>query len=263
MNSAGAILDLLRVRHSKDVFVSECKTGSTQDGHQRMDAWAMPCSWTQWTTYGYEIKVSRSDFIQDMKWRGYLEYCHNFYFVCPWGLIAPTEIPEEAGVIWATRTMGRLYTKKKAPQREVQIPDTLYAYILMSRTQILPPWMSRTDDDQVHIDQSRYWREWLAKRRDGQELGHGVSRRVAEIVAKAQTAQYLAEKRVEFYEIFREKLRALGFDPDAPTSEWQLDKILKERMELVPRELEWKLERTRQAIEQLEAKIREIKDVTR
>lgn len=69
---------------------------------------------------GFEFKVSRADFLSDMKkrerivfslaagyskisrakWRGYLQYCHMFYFVCPEGLIRPEEVEAPAGLIW-------------------------------------------------------------------------------------------------------------------------------------------------------------------
>ena len=56
---------------------------------------------------GYEIKVSRSDFVNDTKWQDYLPYCHQFYFVCPPDLIQPDELPKEIGLMYAE--IGRLY----------------------------------------------------------------------------------------------------------------------------------------------------------
>ena len=70
---ASDLLALLAKKHSADVFVPECKTGGTWAGtHLRLDAWAMRRSWTHPTVWGYEIKVSRSDFLSDDKWVGYL-----------------------------------------------------------------------------------------------------------------------------------------------------------------------------------------------
>jgi len=54
---------------------------------------------------GYEFKVSRSDFLNEIrteKWRSYLEYCHTFSFVCPRGLIQKEEIPPKIGLLWIT-----------------------------------------------------------------------------------------------------------------------------------------------------------------
>lgn len=50
-------------------------------------------------TRGYEIKVSRADFLADKKWREYLKYCSKFYFVAPQGIIRPDELPPEIGLI--------------------------------------------------------------------------------------------------------------------------------------------------------------------
>lgn len=67
---------------------------------------------------GFEFKVSRSDFLSDIKlkpetiaynwnldryvakWTKYLTYVNIFYWVCPSGLIQPNEIKEPAGLIW-------------------------------------------------------------------------------------------------------------------------------------------------------------------
>lgn len=63
--TAKAILELLRAKHAEDVFVPECKTGPSQGhDHSRFDAWVMKKSWANAATIGYEIKVSRSDFLR-------------------------------------------------------------------------------------------------------------------------------------------------------------------------------------------------------
>jgi hypothetical protein len=65
---------------------------------------------------GFEIKVSRSDFLSDLKererlcwggttpigakWKTYLKFCHLFYWVCPEGLIKPEEVQDPAGLIY-------------------------------------------------------------------------------------------------------------------------------------------------------------------
>ena len=70
---------LLADRHAEDVFVGECKTGSTWMQQVRiMDAWAMKRSWANPRIWAYEIKVSRSDFMQDEKWTDYLPYCNTY-----------------------------------------------------------------------------------------------------------------------------------------------------------------------------------------
>lgn len=133
MNSRD-IIQLLKNRHREDVFVPECKNGSTHFGHHiRLDAWAMRKSWANAATFGYEIKVSRKDFLSDDKWTGYLDYCDMFYFVCPHGMIQPEELSESAGLLWVFKQGSGLRLKKKAPHRSVVIPEDFYRYLLMCR----------------------------------------------------------------------------------------------------------------------------------
>lgn len=50
-------------------------------------------------TRGYEVKVSRVDFLQDKKWESYLKFCSWFYFVAPEGIIKAEELPDKIGLI--------------------------------------------------------------------------------------------------------------------------------------------------------------------
>jgi len=97
----------------------------------------MARSWAHPRFIGFEIKVSRSDFLQDVKWTDYLSYCSEFYFVIPHGIVEPTEVPEQAGLMVGTKNNKRLLIKKKAPVRNVEIPNSILIYILMSRTRIV------------------------------------------------------------------------------------------------------------------------------
>jgi hypothetical protein len=70
---------LLAKKHESDIFVEECKTGPA--GSRSLDGWAMEKSWANPRIIGYEVKVSRSDFLRDTKWHEYLDTCNEFYFV--------------------------------------------------------------------------------------------------------------------------------------------------------------------------------------
>lgn len=175
---AEQVCDLLAARHSKDIFVPECKTGpSMGHKHLRLDAWAMKRSWTNPITYGYEIKVSRSDFVTDDKWNEYLEFCSEFYFVCPLGLIAPDELPPEVGLLYVSKTGSRLFNKKKAQRRDVTIPEEIFRYILMARVRVTRKW-------QLEVDSHKraYWEEWLSDRKIDYEFGRNVSRGIRETI---------------------------------------------------------------------------------
>jgi hypothetical protein len=65
----------LSKRHKDDYFLTEVKDGPTMGAsHARIDAWAMKKSWSKPLVWGYEIKVSRSDFLNDTKWPAYWGY---------------------------------------------------------------------------------------------------------------------------------------------------------------------------------------------
>lgn len=210
--TAGDLLDALRARHAKDVFVSECKTGPTQGGLRKLDAWAMPKSWAPWTVIGYEVKVSRADFVADAKWPAYLPVCHELYFVAPPRLIALEELPREVGLLCAHGS--RLVTKRKAVRRE---PDhkalsLLMSYVLMSRARIVSDWRCASGNV---LEGADYWRAWLADKRERQSIGHAASRRVAELCEESDRARRRAERERDELQAVRDELRAAGFDGGA------------------------------------------------
>lgn len=124
-------------RHTDDLFLTEVKTGRTWDNREllKFDALAMKRSWANPCLSGYEVKVSRNDFMQDTKWPGYMAYCHKFSFVCPKGLISKDELPDEVGLIYYYPDTGALRAERSAKHRMVDIPPELYMYMLMSRTE--------------------------------------------------------------------------------------------------------------------------------
>jgi hypothetical protein len=123
---AGVVESLLKAKHSEDVFVSECKIGQswTASTCRRLDAWVMQRSYSPFCCIGYEIKVSRQDFLNDNKMTEYLPYCHQFYVVAPDGVASSDEVPAEAGLMKVSKNAKRLTTVKKAPFRQVTIPET-------------------------------------------------------------------------------------------------------------------------------------------
>ncbi len=167
------LLDLLLNKHHKDICVPECKTGPTMSGMNRFDLWVQRTSWAHGAAIGYEVKVARSDFLNDKKWIDYLSYCNEFYFVSPAELIKIEEVPAEAGLLWASKNGTMLYTKKKAPYRNIRIPEEIYQYILMARAKIRREGINTED-------KAAYWKDWLETKEINYEIGHRVSKALRE-----------------------------------------------------------------------------------
>lgn len=244
--TAKELLALLRVKHHEDVFVSECKDGPSQmtRGHLRLDALVMNRSWTNACVTGYEIKVSRSDFLNDKKWPGYLGYCNQFTFVCPSSLIQPEEVGPECGLMWASKTGNRLYTKKKAPYRTVPNGnlESVFRYILMCRANIRPSQFvslsQRSDED--------YWRAWMEDKEQKANFGHYVSKRIREIVErdidKVQRENDRLGKENELFADIQQAMVDLGL-----VGKWDPVRKLKEmvqaRGKVIPQNLAYLIER--------------------
>lgn len=231
--NARDIVNLLAKKHSADIFIDECKDGPTQYGsHFRLDGWAMKRSWAKPLVVGYEIKVSRGDFLQDDKWPNYLGLCNQLYFVCPTGLIQPPEVPEGVGLMWVAKTGTRLYTKRKAPYREVEIPESLWRYILMCRCVI-------TRENAIESPRN-YWEQWLAdKKLDwsfGRHVSKAISKRVRDEIEDTKSENERLKGRMSRYDDVIRFLESIGVDPTSRYAVITVDveKRLKAANEVLP-----------------------------
>lgn len=242
MITADIILKTLLTRHTGDLCIPECKTGSTWTSRmfQKLDLWVMKKSWTQPWTIGYEIKCQRNDFLRDNKWQEYMKYCSDFYFVAPPDIISPNELPAEVGLLVTSKNGVRVYTKRKAVRREVEIPESIFRYILMWRTQITDERHDR------HRDSVAYWKAWLEQKGEKKELGYNVSRKIRELVAeKIHTVEAENQRLKRENEILvdvKQQLKDMGID-DVGISSYRLREKIKEIGAGIPNGLENYLDR--------------------
>jgi hypothetical protein len=132
MNSC-QIRNALHKKHEGQVFFHEVKNGPSWNSSLRiMDAMAILPSWSPITIVGYEIKVSRSDFLNDTKWTEYLKCCHQFVWVCPKGLIKKEEVDPVAGLMYCNDN-GKLLTQKRPVYRNIELPAKMLLYLLLWR----------------------------------------------------------------------------------------------------------------------------------
>ena len=228
------MIELLKRRHSHDVVVPECKDGPTQSRkHYRFDLWVMRRSWSPLTMIGYELKTTRSDFLADEKWQRGLELCHQFFFVCPYGLIKPEEVPYECGLIQVSKTWKRLRTVRRAPRREIEVPVDLLLYVLMARSYIVPGGGFALEDLPREARVLELRRRLEEHDREREALRAVVADRVREewerLDRTARDALDRCDRMEARNEAVESVLRDVGVDVDA--NPWSLRQALRRRLQ--------------------------------
>lgn len=176
--TANDIVEALKHKHAEDIFIPQCKTGPSF-GNQALgifDAWVMLKSWANSNFIGYEVKVDRSDFVNDNKWPKYLPYCNSFYFVCPKDVIKESEVPEGAGLYYCSTPSHKLFLKRKAPRREIDAPVEVFMYILMCRVKVISEIAKGSGRE--------FWESWLKERELDWDLGHRISKTLKAVISK-------------------------------------------------------------------------------
>lgn len=108
--------DLLDARH----LVGEIAMERLSIRGGVLDVAAMRLSWSRPRLTGYEVKISRADFLADVrpgKYRNYLPSLERLYFAVPRGLIDKRECPVECGLLF--RGEKGWYSARSAPARPV------------------------------------------------------------------------------------------------------------------------------------------------
>ena len=188
----------LASKHYQDFFLTECKSGSTwmtpKGDMKILDALAIRKSWTSPCFTGYEIKVSRSDFLRDAKFYTYEELCNCLYIVCPKGMIDRTELPESVGLMYYDPDKKTLTTKKKAIYRKIEYSPDLLLYIIYSRLD--------SDRYPFFSTKRQFFEEYAAQKISSRELGYKVSARLvqenAELVKKLEGVDYFRRNLDEY-----------------------------------------------------------------
>lgn len=245
---------LLALKHASDVFVTECKNGPTHGALDllKLDAWAMRKSWTNYGTVGYEIKVDRRDFEQDQKWVGYLKYVHEFYFVCPSGMIHAPELPPGCGLIWASVNGAKLFTKVKAATRE---PDPnacieLMSYVLMSRTRIVAEWRQAKPEEEKPVDRLAEYEKQVQNALRHEYLADLVHKNVRErFKAQARELNELSQQ-VEIAKDLRKHLAEAGVPwPETHWNTWEAQRVIAKKTGIADPRLVQQVDDLRRACE--------------
>lgn len=168
--TATSIKIALAEKHWKDFFLTEVKSGPTQlampGGLKILDGLAVRKSWTNPCFTGYEVKISRSDFLRDAKFYTYEELCNCLYIVCPKGMIERTELPESVGLMYYDSEKKTIATKKKAIFRKIEYSPEMLLYIIFSRLD--------SDRYPFFSEKRQYFEEYLAGKRENRHLANSV-----------------------------------------------------------------------------------------
>jgi|GEM_PF-2989995 len=187
--NAQDIIELLEKRHAKDVFFHEV---AIDGGQRRMDGWALIPSYDKSMTIAYEVKVSRSDFIHDLKLQEYMAYCNEMYLVAPQGVVKDGELPEGVGLIIATEK--RLVTKKKAKYREVSIPEGFYRALIASKARGSKANITLNDYEfSRRIEGLQDFTDYVEGKKSFLEIGKHVSEKLGYDISKFE----LSKKNLE------------------------------------------------------------------
>lgn len=195
----------LAEKHYQDFFMTEVKNGSTYfppaGGLRILDGLAIAKSYTRPCFTGYEIKVSRSDFLRDAKYHTYSTLVNQLYVVCPKGMIDKAELPEAIGLMYYYPDKKTIATRKKAIFRGVEYSADMLLYIIYSRL----------DSDRIPFfsDRKEYIREYLENKRDSKTIGWALKTKMAEELTRLKMENEALQRVMERMETYDAIIRVL------------------------------------------------------
>lgn len=116
--------DLMDCRHKAgEIAMERLAVGGGQ-----LDVAAMRLSWSRPMLTGYEVKISRADFLSDIrsgKWRHYLPYVERLFFAVPLGMVHLREVPDECGLLHR----GSRWRAAKLAPVQIVTPERRQAFV--------------------------------------------------------------------------------------------------------------------------------------
>lgn len=210
--------------NGKWVFLTEVTTSSVYNRYWRFDGVAIKKSYCPWEIRGFEVKRTRSDFVNDTKWPEYLKFCNRFFWVCPEGLIDKKEISVEAGLIWINEKKRVARTKKLPPYRQIELPGNLLLSLIINRC--------GSDEHPFYSTRREYLEDWVNEKRELKELGGRVGDRLRHIKLKATREVEAAKNDLKLLEDIKHVLKSHDIHVEARWGYWErdLEKMLTPRV---------------------------------
>jgi len=129
--------------------------------------------------------------------------------------------------MWASKTGTRLYTKKKAPYRDITISEGIFIYILMCRASVGPDRF-----DQLQFNDSAYYKSFLSLMTEKQVDGHAIGRVIRQMVDKrcseVESQNRILKSKMGHYDDIRHVLKELGLSSDSVHS-WGVRNEIRKR----------------------------------
>lgn len=174
-------------------------------------------SYTRFCVTIFEIKISRADFLSDIrsgKWRGYLDHCHRFYFAVAQGVATKDDIPPEAGLI--VRGPKGWQVQRGAPVLDTEIPhETLLSMLFSKQRESL----RERNRDRIIYAFRHYGTQQDKVKAIGRELADAWGCRDEHLRNKEQFESLIQSVREKIAE-------ALGVECSWP--EWDLGRLVRE-----------------------------------
>lgn len=215
---------LSRKHGSREFFMTEVKNGPSgvvEGQLLQFDGVAIYKSWSRPCIRGYEIKISRSDFLRDAKYQCYLPYFHEFYFVVPKGLIKREELEENIGLMYYDPETGNITTKKKAVYRNIEIDADFLFYIFMYRIDSdRAPFMLHKED---------VFRAWLKGKESNRSLSYRVKSKLLEENVRLEDELRQMERFKDHSETL-ERIRAIMAKHGIRGPFWNIEDQLEEAL---------------------------------
>lgn len=205
--SARDVLDAIFARHCGPEWVRFAEVADSTGTHARRRADAVCMNiWPSkgFALHGFEIKVSRADFLHEMKDVTKSEavgrYCDFWWLVTPNGLVDPKEVPDSWGLMILQK--NGLKIKKQAPKRaNVEEPSRGFMASLLRKSR---------DADDAYIKRQINAGQEAARESLRREMAHRIEQ--AEKQA-ARNATWIEEFETALGEQFR------GFEKPAAMAE--------------------------------------------
>lgn len=226
---ADMIIQQLKQRHTGDFFITEVKNGPTQivSSYVRMDALAIKKSWAHPCFTGYEVKVSRNDFLRDEKWTAYMKYCNRFFFACPKDLISPDELPKEVGLVYYNPDKDTLYTKKNAITRPMELDANMLFYIIMSKLE--------SDRHPFYSNDREYIEAYIQDKADKEHLAYKFKSKLINQVNEMADKLRDAENKIKNLDEMKKDylksadiMKTHGYDFWGNMLSWRLEDMFKD-----------------------------------